>query len=254
MGFNMGNMEYGIIKHSDLDLPVIDLLRVPFRGESLTIGYPAFGPEFNISNLRLMGKNYNHKDRRVSFREATTPESVAAIAYRFGEMANPDILHNFSTHPWIQLGSVVKASGGVFINPPKDDWGDPIVDERVLKKWVDRGEKVNGIWLYDGQDARDFSYVPYETFKQGHQDSGDFARGGLARGIEHTRERVAVNLEGISSKEFHNLGINVHDFAPVDQPTLRLISLYSNYDELSVGGSCGNCYSGFAFGIFNSKE
>ena len=69
---------------------------------------------------------------------------------------------------------------------------------------------MNGILLYQSNNPklRDFGFAPYETFKQGIQESGDFAKAGLARVLEHTKG-TAENLKQISSLKHYKLGINI---------------------------------------------
>jgi len=217
------------------------LLRVPHKNGILVVRYPAFGPNSYSSNLESMGKRYFHSTRfpDISFRPATTPESVSASAYKFGEMAKKQIFNPNC----LQVGPIVRTSEGVFANTKE-------VDESVLKSLLNKCEKVNGIWLYQDNEPEliDFAYTEYETFKNGFQDSRDFSESGLARLLEHTCESSAPNLREISSAENYPNGVKVFGFDSVKEPVLRVAGLYSYGSGLRVDGGLGDG-GGYAFGV-----
>lgn len=241
---------YGIIK-SKMEFPIRNLLVVPHGDKDLAVSYPAFGPGYFKGNIQEMQKSYSHPvtEERISFREPTTSESISVAAYDFGNIAKPQIFDPI----WFQLGYIVKTSEGVFANPPKDPQGRPITDEQTLKSFLNKAEKVNGIWLYNREDARDFGFAPYETFKQGVQDCDSFAEGGLARLLEH-KEKTAESLKEIASPKFYKRGVDVFGFDSVKKPVLRIADLGSSRDfdsgRLDVYVDDWEGYmSGFAFGV-----
>src|SRR3989344_4107740 len=217
------------------------LLRVPHKNGILVVRYPAFGPNSYSSNLERMGKRYFHSTRfpDISFRPATTPESVSASAYKFGKIAKKEIFNPNC----LQVGPIVRTSEGVFANTKE-------VDESVLKSLLNKCEKVNGIWLYQDNEPEliDFAYTEYETFKNGFQDSRDFSESGLARLLEHTCESSAPNLREISSAENYPNGVKVFGFDSVKEPVLRVAGLYSYGSGLRVDGGLGDG-GGYAFGV-----
>lgn len=255
----MGKTKYGITK-AHLP-PTRDLLRVPHKEGILTLAYSTFGPNTYRKNLETMSGNYSHPQtgKRISFREPTTSESISAAVYDFENLVKPKIFDS----RWLQIGYIVITPEFVVANPPKNTQGNPISDEQTLKSYLNKSKKVNGIWLYNGENARDFGVAPYETFERGVQDGGKFAEGGLARILEHTREKVAKNLKVISSSKNYPKGVNVWGFDEVREPVsrvgvnvLRVAVLYSGrsfiglapYDGLSISGSWIDP-NGFAFGM-----
>ncbi|MEK6830263.1 MAG: hypothetical protein AABY15_09170 [Nanoarchaeota archaeon] len=245
-------IKYGIISAKQPEFPVKSLLVVPHKSKSLTVSYPAFGPNYFRSNIAEMQKSYSHPQtgKRILFREPATSESISAAAYRFGELAKPGIFDP----KWLQLGYIVRTSEGVFANPPKNSEGNQITDEKTLKSLLNKAEKVNGIYLSDN----DFGFAPYETFKQGVQDAGDFAESGLARLLERTKGKVAKNLKEMASPEFYNRGVNVWGFDNVTEPALMAAGLGSGggfgwYGLSVVGGDWGDG-SGYAFGVLKEAK
>ena len=241
----MENVEYGITKAKprnllpEIDLlrvPYRDLLRVPYRDGKLVVAYPAFGPNTYKNNLAEMKKDYYHSEQfpNISFTPATTSESISASAYKFGEMAKKQIFNP----NWLQAGPIVRTSKGVFSNPPRDKDGNPIIDEKILKSYLNGAKKVNGIYLVES--PRDFGFAPYETFSQGVQDSKEFAEGGLARLLEHSEGKVAENLKEISSPKFYPREVNVFGFDKVKEPVLRVAYL----DSIGFFGDGGLHVSG----------
>jgi hypothetical protein len=247
----MAETEYGIIKAKEPEFPIINLIVVPHMDGNLTASYPAFGTNYFKANIDEMQKSHSHPrtGERISFREPITAESISAAAFDFGNLAKPLIFEP----SWLQLGYIVRTSEGVFANPPKDADGNPIIDEQTLKSLLGKAEKVNGICLGN----MDFGFAPYETFNQGVQNFGDFARSGLARLLEHSRD-TAKNLGKIASPEFYKRGVNVFGFGDVKEPLLRVASLVSDryWDgRLGVsGGDWDDGRGGFAFGVLNETS
>lgn len=238
----MTEAQFGITKATP-SLPR-DLLRVPHKEGVLVLGSPAFGPNIYRANLEQMQKHYPHSKEqpKISFRPATTSESISAVAYDFGNAAKPQIFDK----KWLQAGWIVRTSEGVFTNTQE-------TNEDALRKMLARAEKVNGIFLLD----EGIAFAPYETFETGVQELGKFAESGLARVLEHTKEKIAPKLREISSGQHYRSGVNVWGFDPVKEPILRVARLSSNRDvrggRLLVGGyDWGVNYGdGFAFGVLN---
>lgn len=75
--------------------------------------------------------------------------------------------------------------------------------------------------------------------------------------LEHTEEKTAQNLLKIASPEFYKAGVNVFGFDKVEEPVLRIASLYSSRNlggRLYVYGDWVDDYYGFAFGVFDAAE
>ncbi len=246
----MAKRRYGIIKAKKLEFPQIDLLRVPHKKGILTVVHPAFGSNYFEANVAKMQQDYSHPQtgKRISFREPTTSESISAAAYDFKNLAKLKILI-----PNLQTGYIVRTSEGVFANPPKDNQRIPIIDEKILEFYLNKSEKINGIYLGEN----DFGFAPHETFEMGTQDSNVFAQGGLARVLEHTSKEQAKNLKEITSKN-HLGSVDVCGFREIKEPVLNLVGLYSFKD---VGGNLlffhcahpGDFDRGFSFGVLDES-
>jgi len=247
----MEKTKYGIIKAK---FPQRDLLRVPHKEDSLIVGFLAFGPDYFESNIEKMQKVYSHPRTRkkISFREPTTSESISAAAYDFENIAKPQIFDSKE----LQAGRIVKTSEGVFVNPPKDAQGNPIIDEQILKSYLNKSMEVNGIWLYNGEDARDFGFAPYETFTEGKQDCDLFVEEGLARVLEHTSEKQAKNFREIASSKNYPHGVDVWGFDEVKKPFLRVVDLNSGFgsERLLVYSSSGKGRGSYAFGVLDEER
>ncbi len=243
----MTQTKYGIIKQGKPQFPVRELLVVPHGDGDLTVSYPVFGPNTYKGNMKNMGESHSHPEigDKISFRPASTSESISAAAYEFETMAKPQIFDP----RWLQAGYIVRTQDGVYVNPPKDAHG-VITDETFLKSLLTSDKKVNGIYLLN----YDFGFAPYESFERGVQDCDTFARGGLARTLEHTSEKIAVNLREIASPKFYKRGVDVWGFDKVNQPVLKVASLdsyrYFVGNRLGVGGDLwGDGSGGYAFGV-----
>ncbi len=243
--------QYGIIEAKKPEHPLINLLRVPHQNEGLIVAHPAFGPNTFRSNIKKMRKQYYHPrtGEIISFREPGTSESISAAAYNFESMAKPKIFDP----RWCQIGCVRKIDEGVFVNLPLDKDGKIITSEQILKSFLGKDKKVNGIYLL----GNGFAYAPRETFEIGVQEGETFARGGLARVLENTPEQVAKNLQTIASKKNYPNGVNVFGFEAED--ILRVAGLNSGRDSdgglLSVlGDDWDDYYGGYAFGVLDSTE
>ena len=240
---------YGIIKAKRPETPPTDLLRVPHQNRALTVAHPAFGPNQFISNITKMQEQYSHPQtgKAISFRIPLTLESISVANYNFKSMAKPEIFDR----GWLQLGYLRKTSKGVFINPPTDETGEVITSMSLLNSFLKNGNPVNGIYLFDNG----FAYAPYETFEQGVQDGETFARGGLARALEHTTEQIAKNLQAIASMKNYPHGVDVYGFDA--ESSLRVAGLGSygdlGYGQLIVYGLKQKSL-GYTFGVLDSAE
>ena len=228
-------------------LSEIDLLpKIPHAGQQIDMAL--FGLKTYRNNIKDMSKEYFHSKElsNITFTPATTAESISAAAYRFADFAKPKIFDP----RWLQAGWIVEISEGFFANPPIDRWGNHITNEKTLKSFLKSDRKVNGIYLLDN----DFGFASYKTFNRGTQDCDTFARGGLARILEHTREKEAKQLKAIASPKLYKIGVNVLGFDDVKDSTLRVVSLDSGMG-LDDGRLLIECYDwnddndGGAFGV-----
>lgn len=218
----------------------------------------AFGPTDYIELEAEMQKTYLHPEtgEEMTFRQATTAESILINGYDFKNQAKQKILDRAEV---LQLGYIAKTSEGVFINPQfqRDEKGNPIIDEKALKSFLKAYKKTLGIYLLN--DNNHFAFVPYDLLSQDiFQDSEDFAGSGLARGLEYVAGREAPILKQMS--ENYPFGVRVYGFDPVEEPVLNMSSLYSEWippsdiykspDKLMVAGnSQWNCYRGCVSGV-----
>jgi hypothetical protein len=243
---------YGIIEETQEQpkFPVRTLLRVPHQdlAEGLVVSREVFGANTLRGNITEMAKNYCYPNTRevISFREPTTSESISAAAFDFNKMAKLEI---FNT-TWLQAGFIVRTSEGVYATTK-------ITDEAKLKGLRDKAKKVNGIWILENgqvEGVQDFGFAPYESFTRGVQDCDTFEKGGLARVLEHTEEKIARKLRAIASPKNYNKGVNVCYFDATDEPTLRVAFLSSGFvgggRRLRVFGDSW-CGDSFAFGVLD---
>ena len=234
--------KYGIRKAEERNqLREIDLMVVPHQGKDLSVAL--FGPNTYKKNRETMSKQYWHSNSQpnISFKPATTSESISAVAYDFGNEAKPKIFDP----KWLQAGYIVRTQDGVFTNTQ-------ITDEKELKQLLNGAKKVNGIYLLNNK----IGFAPYKTFERGVQDCDTFVRGGLARVLEHSEKDVAENLRTIASSKFYPKGIHVFGLNEVKEPILKVAGLYSylGYSRLDVGGLWDDSDNGCAFGVCNSER
>ncbi len=253
MKTEQGREEYGIIEPVQHKLPVINLLRVPHGESALVVAHPAFGPSSLSDNISKMQRFYTHPTtkQRISFRALTTAESLAVAGYDFRNLAKPQIF----CPSCLQAGYVLKTAEGVWINPLRTAEGDVIIDEKKLEQQLGKTNRVNGIYLFDG----DSSFVPLSSFQMGVQEHGRFLEGGLARGLVHTADNKATTLSSITNNTEYPKGVNVSGFDSVESPYLKLVRLSSYWfidgDRLDVVGDwIGSDVGGYAFGGLVSGE
>ncbi|MFA4887850.1 MAG: hypothetical protein WC595_06590 [Candidatus Nanoarchaeia archaeon] len=210
-----------------------ELLRVPHKNKVLNVSYPAFGPDTYEKNLENIQKHYFHSEElpNIYFTEPTTSESLSVAVYNFQnpkDIAFPRVLDEGK----LQLGRVVLTSEGVFANPPKNNLGNPITEERKLKSYLKDAKKVNGIYL--GKD--DFGFASYETFTRNLQDHNDFVLGGLARILEYTEEKVANKFRFMASSNTCKEGFLVGFPKEVTSPVSTVLNL--NIGFISFSCAC----------------
>jgi len=250
----MEGEKYGVIesgKNDSFQYKSIGLLKVPHKGKALFSSYPYFGLRDSVENLGRMKEPYPHPEtgEKISFREPTTSESVSIISYNSGSLEEKKALAMRN----INLGRILRASEGVYVNPPKDKEGNFLTDEKTLKSFFKSENKNNGIYLLDN----DFGFAPYETFKQGEQNYLTFIEGGLARLLEHTDEKKAKNFERIVSKSLLETSADVRRFDASKEPALKFakFDLYTHagliYRSNKIILDCGFDESdkAYSFGI-----
>lgn len=255
----MTETQYNIIKAGEPKAPPISLIKI--SGErNLIVSLDVFGPTYFEENIKEMQKSYFHPQtgETITFREPTTTESVLIASYDFENRAKPRIFDP----KWLQIGRIVRTSEGVFANPPKDTQRNTIIDEKILKSYLNKVKpvKVGKGKIYivsDTENLKDFGFIEYDSFKRGVQDCDEFVNGGLARILEHSEE--SKNLKSISSPKFYKRGVNVWNFDKVKQPVLKVVSLDSdrNLDggrlDVDDDGRCDYYVGGFAFGVLDDK-
>ncbi|MBI2628604.1 hypothetical protein HYW74_00795, partial [Candidatus Pacearchaeota archaeon] len=75
--------------------------------------------------------------------------------------------------------------------------------------------------------------------------------------LEHTNEISAKNLGEMGSKNNYKLGVNVFEFDKVENPLLRVVSLYSDrlfdgYRLVVNGSNSFGLRGGVAFGVLDN--
>lgn len=255
----MAETEPKIIRAQKIvEVPTVKLPFAEHEGRNLI--FHRFGLGSYRSNVAAMPqKRYRSAQfPKIAFTPATTSQSIS-IATDDVDRTKAEILDP----NWLQLGLYVKASEGVFLNPPKDERGQVILDEDTLNSYLIGTEKVNGIYVVKNNDRfRDFVFVPADTYKLREQDHRTFLKGGLARGFEHCSGQSAERLPAIANAELYPKGVYVSDaYKPTNQKgkTEQLVaSLYSSRavrgDRLYVYGYWDGYGDGYAFGVFDTGE
>ena len=237
----------------------VDLILRPHKGSDVVMAQ--FGPGSYSGNTQAMAKHYwnSQENPDVTFRPATTSESVSAVAYDFANIAKPSIFNP----RWLQTGRIARWDEGVFLNI-LSAIREGNLDENILRQLRDksktsgRGDKAIRL----GKNG--FAYVPYESFKQGKQDAKEFAESGLARGLEHVDGSIAPNLNSMAStyRDADGNSVNVVYFDKSETPVSRVVDLYSYVGLLHVDGDdwydyydgCGGDCGGYAFGVRDSAR
>ncbi|MBI5803861.1 hypothetical protein HY450_01315 [Candidatus Pacearchaeota archaeon] len=219
-----------------------------------------FGPGTYLANVNAMQtirySSPEFPNQGIIFSPATIPRSIS------GAVQNPKRTKEEILDPrWLQLGPYVRASEGVFLNPPREN-GKFVTDERTLNSYLKGTEKVNGIYVVrNREELRDFAFVPGDTYELGEQEHETFLESGLALGFEHTQEEVK-RLQKIFNSGLYPRGVFVYDsFKPTNKKgktDLRVASLHAYRDlddyRLYVRGFNWNDNYGCAFGVFDAGE
>jgi len=251
----MANERYGVMKAQQRNqLADIDLMTIPHKEKDLIVA--RFGQNWYAQNVKDMGEHYWNSNEfpNITFRPATTSESISATSYDFEKIAKPEIFDR-----WLQAGRVVRAPEWVVVNPPKDGKRAVCTDESELKGYLARAKECNGIWLVENdvelatKGIRDLVFVPY-GFKQGLQTAREFAEGKLARGLEGTKGtatnlfNMALTYSGIEGNQ-----VNVVYFDKSNEPIARVVVLGSSDDCLLVDSDWVDGDYGYAFGALDSE-
>ncbi|MFH1636876.1 MAG: hypothetical protein ABIB71_00450 [Candidatus Woesearchaeota archaeon] len=237
--------EYGIIRERKPRFPIRELLRVPHKKETLTFSFPAFGPSSYREFLRNISHPYTHPTTRkkINFRRATTSESISAVSYNFERLFKEP----FFDWDHFYVGLIVRTSEGVFTNTT-------ITNEKSLKKLLDKAKKTRGIYLTD----EEIGFVPYDSFRNNYMQKIDtFAKGGLARVLEHTSEKVALKLRQIASSKSYTQGVTIAGFDEVKKPVKRIACLFSGSCDrgLVIHGEYGcDVGGGYSFGVIEQTR
>lgn len=244
------------------------LLTAPRTDGDIVFGWPFFGPDYFNVNIREMKKPhtlFNGHAIEYSFREPTTSESIVAVSYCLESQKRGmlrDIFGNTSVRnifypTWLQAGRYVTTGEGIYVNPPLylDDLDGmtPLLDESVLRKLRDSGERVKDIFFNDN----DFAFVPWNSFEVGFQTHDTFLAGGLARALEHARGDRADRLATIANIKLYSRGVYVGNLAPSCNPAPGVFDFATSRSvksRLSISGCWGNEGNGCAFGVLDSGE
>jgi hypothetical protein len=254
--------EYGAIKQVLPKFPVMNLIRISHKKEYLTVTETSFGIDSFKKNIEKLRESYCFPNtwEIISFREPTTSESISYISHKLIKMKKRGFL-NFN---WMQVGRVLKAGEGVWVNMPKDSQGKTITDETELKRYL-KGVapvKVNKGRVYivpNREGLRDLGYAEYGSFEQGVQESATFAYGGLARILDHTEE-LCTNLLDISSKNNFRRGVNVTCFDKSNQTFPSLVGFDCRWsllwDMLYIDGGWNENIdkNGFVIGVLDESR
>ncbi|MBI5804192.1 hypothetical protein HY450_03035 [Candidatus Pacearchaeota archaeon] len=240
-------------EQSTREFPVIE-----HEGRNLV--FYLFGPGTHFTNVKvaMSAKRYSSPEfpgQEIDFSPATISQSIS-IAVQNPKRTKGEILDS----RWLQLGPYVRASEGVFLNPPRES-GEFVTDERTLNSYLTETEKVNGIFVVRNREKlRDFAFVPGDTYELGEQEHKTFLKSGLARGFEHTQEE-AKRLPKIFNSGLYPEGVFVYDgFKPTNrkgETDLRVAGLNSDRDVdywLVVCGYDWDGYGSCAFGVFDAGE
>ncbi len=248
-------MKAGKTKQSDPEdskSPKIDLVSVPHGNGELVTGWPAFFLDsFNDASKMRNSSRHPQTGEVISFRLPTIAESISVVAYKFVELIKSRPL----AHYWLNLGLIVRTPEGIIANPSVNDVLGQITDAS-LKRQIDTARRVNGIYLGD----KDFGFAPFESFKQGVQDCDTFTTGGLARILQHTDGEQAWKLKIMASRRNYDRGVNVYAFGPTNEPSLKVVRLYSGREsdvlhegKLIIDGGFRDS-NGYTFGILDSGK
>ncbi len=242
-------MDHRIIR-AKTQLPVRDLIEIPYNDGVMTSTLEPFGPKSYMANVKAMANPHAHPQycTQVNFRPASTGESVAIASYMFGDEETFKLKETVFNPNWLQAGRIVRTQDGVWTNPKGQ------FNEDTMKRLIVPGKKVGGIYLLN----RNTAFVPYESFKTGAQSHDEFLKLGLARAIEHTLKPKAEKLEAIANNRVYPNGVLVWGFESTSEPTERVLGLDSGRNlvgsRLIVDGDSWNANNiGYAFGVLDAS-
>ncbi len=247
-----------IVEQPTVEFPVIE-------HEGRDHGFKLFGPKTYEANVEEM--------QRTKYRSAKFPEIALAPATISQSISlavdNPTKTKSKTLDLLVLLlGPYVRASEGVFLNPPRDLNGEIVKDERTLYSFLTGTERVNGIYVVRNSGVlKDFAFVPADTYLLKFQEHEKFLEGGLARGFEHANGPVK-RLPLIANSNFYPSGVYVSEafkstgqFGKTEIKVAGLASGWGNVGyRLSVGGDNFYGFDGFdgyggcAFGVFDASE
>jgi hypothetical protein len=219
----MTEVQYKVIKKPEF--PSISLIEISGQ-RNLIASLKVFGPGYFYNNIQKMKGPYSHPEtgETISLRAPTTAESILIASHNFEKVTKPEVFY----YSWFQTGRIVETPEGIFLNPPTESDGNVITNRHILERYLNGTEpiklKKGKIWIVqDREKLRDFGFADYDSFEKGIQSGKDFAEGGLARVLEHTR-RTAETLRRMASfyKE-----VNVFPFNKVDKNKLGIMKMGS---------------------------
>ncbi|MBI2630550.1 hypothetical protein HYW76_05615 [Candidatus Pacearchaeota archaeon] len=205
------------------------------------------------AEIRLFGSGDYFKlvenMRREGFRSANSSESVYELAEDFDNLRKTVLDSDL-----FFLCEIIMHEQGIFLNPP--DGENFPNDEESFASLLSDEESFGGIYpLHEG-----LIFVPYRSFKTGQQNSEDFVRGGLARGLEGAFGVKAERLSIISDAGEYPAGINIQGFCPSSRGRdFIAMSSFNNFGRpwlnINTGRWWAHTYQkgrGYALGIADS--
>jgi hypothetical protein len=230
--FNNFEKKIGLLgAKSPSGLRVINLIKVPHKEGYLITPYlnSAYENQFLISNHSRKQYYNSKKYPNVSFREANSSETISILdhylshCYIYGEANDYELGHV------IKLSYILIEEEGVYVNIPRNSKGSLIDDKRIISSKLEKAQKVNGIFFCENG----LGFAPFETFKIGEQDYETFARGGLARVLEQTKEGIAKKLFHFLSGDFSLSQINKMELEIIYEKgrDARVLAMYKSYKD-----------------------
>jgi hypothetical protein len=198
---------------------------VPHKGGKLVVGIPMFKGG-RLTNKRDMSKPHMNSAAlpNITFRPATTTESISVLLYNYRQLASDYLRGNVWPEDF-HIGLTIKTTKGIFVNPPANTYeegtygDDGTVDMFVLERHLSKAKEVNGIYLGDN----DFGFAPYRSFDKGFQSVEKFAKGGLARVLEHASGDAEGIKETLNISSDHPTGVNVYYEVEHKRPILTSV-------------------------------
>jgi len=236
--------KYGIIRQTKSQFPVRELLRVPHKGKTLTVGYPAFGPHYYIN----VGKEILNRGQSVPTGDLIAPlvRAVYCDENIKNEPESKDVreimrdgwLHVFNRDIW--------ASNGLYVIKDEDALGrEALFNLEELEDLLSGGDTELGVRFSQDRKIR---FAPKSTYILGEHTPG--TNGTLARDgsvIANYDVKGAEQL-GEASSEFRynprSLGLDIQEGQAPEQ---RIAGLGSGRVLDGYG-------LGYAFGVVSNKS